>query len=105
MSTGVRKWSSRCLERNLMSFEKLRSLIGMWRLIATSATDDNGQAMRQPYGPKPHGVVVFGADGRMIAVLCDARSELPSGVIVRPSYPRADCRPVACAGSVVRLAS
>ncbi len=66
-----------------MSFEKLRALIGMWRLVATSATDDLGKVMRQPYGPKPHGVVVFGADGRMIAVLCDARPELPAGETIR----------------------
>ncbi len=66
-----------------MSFEKLRSLIGTWQLVTTSATGDDGKAMRQPYGPNPHGVVVFGADGRMIAVLCDARPELPEGELVR----------------------
>lgn len=66
-----------------MSFEKLRSLIGTWRLVSTSATDDRGKDMRQPYGPKPHGVVVFGADGRMIAVISDARTELPAGETIR----------------------
>ncbi len=66
-----------------MTFEKLRSMIGTWRLVATSAVDDAGNAMRKPYGPKPHGIVVFSADGRMIAVLCDGRAELPAGEAVR----------------------
>ena len=32
-----------------------------------------------PYGPKPMGVAVFTADGRMMAVLCDGRPALPPG--------------------------
>ena len=58
-------------------FEKIRSMIGTWRLVSTSAVDDAGQPMRQPYGPVPQGVVVFSPNGRMIAVLCDGRTDLP----------------------------
>jgi Lipocalin-like domain len=53
------------------------NIVGTWRLVMTRAHDDAGQPMHAPYGPKPMGVVVFSADGRMIAVLCDARPRLP----------------------------
>jgi hypothetical protein len=45
----------------------------------TRAHDDAGKPMHAPYGPVPMGVLVFSADGRMVAVLCDARPELPAG--------------------------
>jgi hypothetical protein len=53
------------------------NIIGTWRLVMTRARNDAGEPMHPPYGPKPMGVTVFSADGRMIAVLCDARSALP----------------------------
>jgi hypothetical protein len=53
------------------------SIVGTWRLVMTRAHDDAGQPMHAPYGPKPMGIVVFSADGRMIAALCDARAQLP----------------------------
>jgi hypothetical protein len=52
-------------------------IVGTWRLVMTRAHNDAGEPMHAPYGPKPMGVVVFSADGRMIAVLCDARPHLP----------------------------
>jgi Lipocalin-like domain len=52
-------------------------IIGTWRLVMTRAHDDAGQPMHAPYGPKPMGVLVFSAEGRMIAALCDARPQLP----------------------------
>lgn len=52
-------------------------IVGTWRLVETRATDEHGRTMHPPYGPKPSGVVVFGADGRMMAVLCDGRTNLP----------------------------
>jgi hypothetical protein len=54
-------------------------IVGTWRLAMTRAHDDAGKPMHPPYGPVPMGVVVFSADGRMVAVLCDARSHLPDG--------------------------
>ncbi len=53
------------------------NIVGSWRLVMTRAHDDAGEPMHAPYGPKPMGVVVFSADGRMIAVLCDGRPQLP----------------------------
>jgi hypothetical protein len=55
------------------------NIVGTWRLAMTRAQDDAGKPMHPPYGPVPMGVVVFSADGRMVAVLCDARPQLPAG--------------------------
>ncbi|MEQ1611786.1 MAG: lipocalin-like domain-containing protein [Hyphomicrobiaceae bacterium] len=66
-----------------MTFERIRNLIGTWRLIATSAVDDAGQPIPAPYGPIPHGIVVFGFDGRMLAVLADGRPELSTAEVAR----------------------
>jgi hypothetical protein len=54
-------------------------ILGTWRLKRTSGKDDGGKAMPPPYGPKPEGLVVFQADGRMMCVLCDGRAALPAG--------------------------
>jgi hypothetical protein len=53
-------------------------IVGTWRLAMTRAHDDAGEPMHAPYGPVPMGVVMFSADGRMVAVLCDARPQLPA---------------------------
>lgn len=66
-----------------MTFARISSLIGTWRLVATSAVDDQGRPAGAPYGPVPQGIVVFGADGRMLAVLTDGRPVLPAGDTVR----------------------
>jgi hypothetical protein len=55
------------------------SIVGTWRLAMTRAHDDAGKPMHAPYGPAPMGVVMFSADGRMVAVLCDARPHLFAG--------------------------
>jgi hypothetical protein len=54
-------------------------IVGTWRLISTEGRDDAGKVLPPPYGPKPMGLVVFAADGRMMAVLCDGRSSLADG--------------------------
>jgi hypothetical protein len=55
----------------------MRDIIGTWRLVETRARNDKGEPMYAPYGPNPMGVVVFSADRRMIAVLCDSRAAMP----------------------------
>ena len=55
------------------------SIIGTWKLAVAAAKDENGNPMPDPYGGKPMGRVMFGADGRMMAVTCDGRSDLPPG--------------------------
>lgn len=54
-----------------------RSVVGTWRLVMTRAKNDSGAPMDPPYGPKAMGLVVFAADGRMMAVLCDGRPAMP----------------------------
>jgi len=58
------------------------SIVGTWRLVGTKAHDDAGKPLPPPYGPKPMGLVIFEADGRMMTVLCDGRPTLP------PDEPR-----------------
>jgi hypothetical protein len=55
------------------------SIIGTWRLVAAAAKDANGRPLPAPYGGKGMGRVAFNSDGRMMAVTCDGRPELPPG--------------------------
>ena len=61
----------------------MKSIVGIWRLIQTSARNDAGEPMHPPYGAKPRGLVVFFPDKRMMSVLCDGRSELPPNETAR----------------------
>jgi hypothetical protein len=61
----------------------MNELVGVWRLIKTSAKNDSGKPMHPPYGEKPRGLLVFYPDGRMMSVLCDSRRELPPGEAAR----------------------
>jgi hypothetical protein len=56
------------------------SIVGTWRLVRASATAADGTRLPAPYGgDKAMGRATFNADGRMMAVLCDGRPELPPG--------------------------
>jgi len=54
-------------------------IVGTWRMKTTIGRDDAGNVLPPPYGPTAMGLVVFQADGRMMAVLCDGRLALPAG--------------------------
>lgn len=54
-------------------------IIGTWRLRSTKAVDDAGNALAPPYSATPAGVAVFERSGRMFALLCDGRVEMPGG--------------------------
>ena len=56
-----------------------KRIIGTWRLRSTKAVDDDGKPLPPPLGPSPNGVVCFQPDGRMYSVICDGRTEMPSG--------------------------
>jgi hypothetical protein len=56
------------------------SIVGTWKLLHTTARDAAGTARPSPYGGKALGRVTFTAGGRMMSVVCDGRSELPTGV-------------------------
>jgi hypothetical protein len=55
------------------------SVIGTWRLVRAVARDADGRELPPPYGGFGMGRVALAADGRMMAVLCDSRRELPAG--------------------------
>jgi len=57
----------------------MKSIVGTWRLVRTSAHNDKGEPMHPPYGDKPRGLLVFYPDNRMMSVLCDGRNRLPEG--------------------------
>ncbi len=54
-------------------------LFGTWRLISATAFDAAGNEAAPPYGPQAMGRVVLTPSGRLMAVLCDGRPELPEG--------------------------
>lgn len=56
------------------------SIVGTWKLVRATAKDGSGAALPEPYGGKGIGRVTFTADGRMQAVVCDGRKELPPGI-------------------------
>ncbi|HEX3410972.1 MAG TPA: lipocalin-like domain-containing protein [Stellaceae bacterium] len=58
----------------------MRSIVGTWRLVAAAAHDGSGQPLPPPYGARGMGRVTFSADGRMMSVVCDGRTELPPSV-------------------------
>jgi hypothetical protein len=55
------------------------SIIGTWKMAGATARDGNGNPLPAPYGGKGMGRVMFNAEGRMMAVTCDGRPELPAG--------------------------
>lgn len=57
-----------------------KSIVGTWRLAGGKATFEDGTPAPPPYGgERAMGRVIFDAGGRMMAVLCDGRTELPPG--------------------------
>ncbi len=52
-----------------------RSIVGTWKLVDASARDEHGTPLPKPYGPLGMGMVTLGANGRMMAVLCDGGRE------------------------------
>jgi hypothetical protein len=58
----------------------MHQIVGTWMLVRASAKDASGNPLPEPYGGKGIGRVVFTADGRMQAVVCDGRQEMPPGI-------------------------
>lgn len=57
----------------------MQSVTGTWRLVRATARDADGNELPPPYAGHGMGRVVLAADGRMMAVLCDGRRDLPAG--------------------------
>ena len=64
----------------------MNDVVGVWRLVAASAVDADGKPLPKPYGPQAMGLLTLNADGRMMAVLCDGRAEVPDGPREYASY-------------------
>jgi len=55
------------------------AVTGTWRPVRALSLDSNGKELPAPYGGQPMGRVVLAADGRMMAVVCDGRRQIPGG--------------------------
>lgn len=56
------------------------TLAGTWQLVRTESVAEDGSAMPAPCGgDSAMGLVSFGNDGRMVAVLCDSTPAMPPG--------------------------
>jgi hypothetical protein len=55
----------------------MTSVHGTWRLMRAVARDADGNELPAPYGGHGMGRVMLGSDGRMMAVLCDGRRDIP----------------------------
>ena len=55
------------------------NVIGTWRLVKATSRDAEGRDLPPPYGGHAIGRVVLGAEGRMVAVICDSRTAIPPG--------------------------
>lgn len=56
------------------------NITGTWALVRATATAADGSARPAPFGgAKGMGRLVLSAEGRMMAVLCDGRAEIPGG--------------------------
>ncbi len=55
----------------------MTSVYGTWRLVRAVARDADGKELPTPYGGQGMGRVMLGADGRMMAVVCDGRRQMP----------------------------
>jgi Lipocalin-like domain len=53
-------------------------LIGIWRLVESKAWDDAGNSLPPPYGRCPLGQIVFTAERRMLAALCNGDTDVGS---------------------------
>jgi Lipocalin-like domain len=47
------------------------SVVGTWKLVSTTTTDDKGDVNKAPLGRNPSGVLTYTADGRMMAIISD----------------------------------
>src|SRR5580692_8674606 len=59
---------------------RMQSIVGTWKLLHATARDAAGAAHPLPYGGKALGRLTLTANGRMMSVVCDGRTELPAGV-------------------------
>src|SRR2546421_10847373 len=69
----------RCLPRCDERRGGMPSIVGTWKMVGATARDRDGKPLPAPYGGKGMGRGAFTAEGRVMAVTCDARPGLPPG--------------------------
>jgi len=57
----------------------MTTVFGTWRLVRAIARDGDGKELPPPYSGHGMGRVMLSAEGRMMAVVCDGRREIPDG--------------------------
>ncbi len=55
----------------------MTSVYGTWRLVRAIARDGDGKELPAPYAGHGMGRVMLSPEGRMMAVVCDGRREIP----------------------------
>jgi hypothetical protein len=60
--------------------------VGTWTLVSATATDENGQGARTPYGKNPTGMLIYNADGSMSIVISN-QGRKPLSVADREAAP------------------
>ena len=62
---------------SLLTAQSKQALIGTWRLVSVSSTNDKGNVNNAIYGLHPAGLITYTADGRMSAIITyDGRKAL-----------------------------
>jgi len=62
--------------------EHASAVAGTWQLVRSVAVSSDGASMPAPYGgDAAMGRLVLDPGGRMMAVLCDSRAEMPEGAM------------------------
>ncbi len=49
--------------------QKGAGIVGTWKLLSASASTADGVRNDSPYGPGPAGMLIYTADGRMMAII------------------------------------
>jgi Lipocalin-like domain len=67
------------------------SIVGTWKLLSASASTADGARNDRPYGERPSGMLIYTADGRMMAVISHSgRKPLSGDRIGAPADERAN---------------
>lgn len=81
--------STAALDRNAAGLAE--ALLGSWFLHEAHAVDPQGVRLADAYGPRPSGVIHYGADGRMTALIThDGRARLSGDRQAAPEKERAE---------------
>lgn len=76
---------------NAMGSSSEQALLGTWFLHEAYAVNSSGERLYDVYGAKPSGVITYGHDGRMVALIAhDGRSMLDGDRQAAPADQRAE---------------